>query len=921
MQNNILNLLKTNALFLLFCLIGGGRLAWAQEARPPLPQDTLPRLVNDTLLLPGDAIRLSKDSLDEEVTYGARDSIVLDNDLKKVFLFGGAHVEYTDISLKAAYIELDLENNEVYAEARPDSSGYPAGVPEFTQGEQVFQAQRMRYNFKTGKGIVYDVTTQQNDVVVHGGKTKFVGGDKKDSTSNDVLYSQDALFTTCNAEHPHFGIRSQKQKVVPDKLVIVGPSQLEIMDIPTPLWLPFGFFPINKSTRSTGLLFPKDYEYSNQWGFGLRDVGWFFPLGEHFNLALRSDIYLRGTWGVNASSDYRKRYKYSGNFRLGFDSRKVEDLQTGLFDRTKSVSINWSHRQEPAAHPSARFGGSINIQTNNYQNRVFNDAQNVLNSQLNSNMSFDKSWPGKPYNFSASFNHSQNRLTRAVTINFPDFRFLTQSLYPFKQKNRAGEEKWYETIVLRYSGEARNRFEATDTTLFTNATLDNARFGAKHDVSASTSFKVLKYFNLNPNVTYREVWQWSTIEKDFDPQPKVRVDTVYSPDRTQYQVKYDTLAFGSQFIDTLRGFRAFREFSTALSLNTRLFGTMNFGKNFFLRSIRHELRPSVSLIYSPNYLSPTLGYYDEVQRDYRDPNLLDRYSIFDGGIYGAPPASGQQMALGYSLNNIFQAKVQGRQDTVAKKIKLIDNLVVSGSYNFAADSLRFSPVSISTTARFFKGITTMGFFAVADPYITDANGRRINTTVWADRQRLLRLDNASIRFNSQLTVGKLRALLQGTEEKVVEKVNYNQPASSVPDDEEGEQPGETPKEPEETEADLWSLFENFSISHNIDFSWQTGTDGVARFRVGSNSLNCSGNIPLTKKWAITVGNFGYDFTNQGLSYPSFGIARDLHCWTMDFNWQPQRGTYSFNIRVKPGSLDFIKIPYQRNNADALRGAF
>lgn len=910
LQNNIFNSLKTNVLFVFLCLLGCRNFAYAQSDAAPIIPDSVKRVsqARDTLLLPGDAIRLSKDSLDAEVEYSARDSMVLDNQLKKIFLYGNAKVEYTDISLKAAYIELDWENSLVYAEARPDSTGKAAEMPEFTQGEQVFNAQRMRYNFKTGKGIVYDVTTQQNDVVVHGGKTKFVRADQADTSSNDILYSEDALFTTCTAEHPHFGIRSQKQKVIPNKLVVVGPSRLEIMDVPTPLWLPFGFFPINKSSRTTGLLFPRDYEYSNQWGFGLRDVGWFLPLGEHFNLALRSDVYLRGTWGVNATSDYRKRYKYSGNFRLGYDSRKVEDLKTADFNRTNSISLSWSHRQESGAHPSARFGGSMNIQTNNYQNRVYNDAANVLNSQLTSNMSFDKNWPGKPYSLSASFNHNQNRLTRSVTVNFPDFRFLTQSLYPFKQKNRVGEEKWYETIVLRYTGEARNRFEATDTTLFTSKTLDNARFGARHDVSASTSFKVLKYFNLNPNVSYREVWQWKTIDKNFNPLPVVRTDTVYSADGTQFQVKSDTLNYGSQFIDTLRGFQSFREFSTALSLNTRVFGTLNLGKGF-LRSIRHELRPSISLVYSPDYLNPSLGYYDEVQRDYRNPALVDRYSIFDGGIFGTPPASGEQMALSYSLNNIFQAKVQGKRDTIARKVKLIDNLVIGGNYNFAADSLKFSPVSMSTTARFFKGITTMGVFALFDPYVLDASGRKINRTLWEDRKQLLRLETASMRFNSELTVGKIRALLQGKEEPLVEDLRGQEERRAAQ-----KESGAV------VEEDLWSLLENFGISHNLDFSWQSGSDGVVRFRVASNSLNCRGNIQLTKKWAVTVGNFGYDFVNKGLSYPSFGFARDLHCWTMDFSWQPQRGTYSFNIRVKPGTLDFIKIPYQRNNADA-RSAF
>ena len=886
--------MKVNAFFsvlFLFLFILQARAQRDSSAFANTPGDTL--RINNT-------VRFSPDSLDAPVEYGAVDSIVLDNAGKKVFLYGQAYVKYREIDLTSSFIVFDWAENLVYAEGMPDSTGTMAGFPEFKQGEQELKAKRMRYNFKTGKGIVYEVTTQQNDIVLHGSRTKFVTLETQDTAAaKQILYSEDALITTCTAEHPHFGILSNKQKIIPNKLIIIGPSQLKIMDIPTPIWLPFGFFPISKKA-STGLLFPRDYEYSDQWGFGLRDVGWFFPINDYVNLSLRTDIYLRGTWGVNATSDYRKRYKYSGSLRLGFDSRKTEDLKTSSFFRTNAMSINWSHRQETGAHPSARFGGSINIQTNNYQNRVFNDAANVLNAQLSSNMSFDKSWPGKPYNFSASFNHTQNRLTRTVNVNFPDLRFLTQSLYPFKRKERAGEEKWYETIVLRYTGEARNRFLASDTTLFSRQTLQDAQFGARHDMNASTSFKVFKYFNLNPNVSYRETWQWRSIEKDFDPTPVIRTDTIYNSDRTRFQVRNDTISFGRQSIDTLSGFKTFREFSASLSLNTRIFGTLNLGKGF-LRSIRHEIRPSISMVFSPNYLSPSLGYFREVQRDLRYDDQLDQYSIFEGGIFGVPPSIGEQMAISYSLNNIFQAKVQGKQDTVARRIKLIDNLIISGNYNLAADSLKFSPVTMNTTTRLFKGVTTVGFFAQFDPYLKDNTGRRINVSALEARGQLLRFENASLRFVSDLTVGKLRAIFQGKQEEVVEDVRNR-----------------TNKTPQPGQEDFLSLFENFSISHNIDFTWQADADGKTSLRIGNNSIYCRGNLQLTKNWSVVVGNFGYDFNNRGLSYPSFGFARDLHCWTMDLSWQPQRGTYSFNIRVKPGTLDFIKIPYQRNNVD--RGA-
>ncbi|MCB9081195.1 MAG: LPS-assembly protein LptD [Lewinellaceae bacterium] len=914
--------MKANAAWIILLVLSSLTTVSGQDSsRVARPVDTVAMRVDTlpgnrgadsaALVLPLRQIRFSNDSLDAPVDYTAVDSMILDNVEKKIYLYGDAFIQYQEITLKAAEIILDWENNLVMAEMLPSGEG----KPEFSDGEQDFVAERMRYNFKTRKGIVYDVTTQQNDVVVHGARTKFISGEKRDSLpAQDVLYSEDAIFTTCTAEHPHFGIHSTRQKIVPNKLIIVGPSQLEIMDIPTPLWLPFGFFPISKG-GSTGLLFPRDYEYSPQWGFGLRDIGWYFPLGEHFNLSLRSNIYLRGTWGISATSDYRRRYKYSGNFNLAFDSRRTENLSTGEFSPQRSFQIRWSHRQDPTAHPINRFGGSINIQTNSYQNRVFNDANSVLQTQLNSNMTFDKNWTDRPYSLSLSFNHSQNRLNRSVTINFPDFRFLTQSLYPFKRKVQSGKERWYETIVMRYRGEVRNRFEATDTTLFSSQTLERAKFGVNQEVTANTSFKLLKFFNFNPSVTYREVWQMQSLDKNFDPTPTVRADTIYNADSTLFEIQYDTLQYGTLRTDTLTGFASYRTLMAGISLNTRIFSTLQLRKGF-LRALRHELRPSISLNYSPDYLDP---YYQEVLTDSRFPDRTQRFSPFEQGIYGAPPQSGQQMALAYSLNNIFQAKVFSRRDSTLKNVKLIDNLVVGGSYNLAADSLRWSPIFVSTTARFFKGATTASFGMTLDPYIVDANNRRINTTTLAAKGQLVRMDRASLRFTSNLTVGKIRALFQGKEEEVVEDVR-----------DENALPGQFDNDPnsfpvrrrattvaEAAEQDFLSLFENFSISHNIEFSW-VQSNGQVRFGIGTNSINARGNIALTKNWAISVGNFGYDFENGGLSYPSFGFLRDLHCWEMSFNWQPQRGTYSFNIRVKPGTLDFIKIPYQRNNADGFR---
>lgn len=818
---------------------------------------------------------------------------------QRVHLYGEAQVAYTNIQLKAAHIIFDWETNIVTAEGMPDSLGQPAGLPEFSDDSQSFTADSMRYNFATKKGVVYDVVTTQNDVIVRGAKSKFVTQEPQDTSSEatNIVYSSDAIFTTCTHEEPHFGIRSQKQKVVPNRLVVVGPSNLEIMNVPTPVWLPFGFFPIS-SGRRTGLLFPRDYQYSPQWGFGLEGIGWYFPLGDHFNLSLTGNIYLKGTWGINAISRYNKRYKYNGNFNIGYDVRRSEDAE-GNIARPRSFIFQWSHQQDRSAHPTINFGGSINIQTNNYQQRVFND-QRVTENQLRSNLNFRKNWRDKPINLTASFSHNQNSNTGDITINFPNIQFQTQAINPFKRKKRSGPEKWYEAITFRYNAEARNRFQAQDSTLFTQKTLQDAQFGMQQRANLGTSFKVLKYFNLNPSVNYDEVWYLRSLRRDFDP-TMVEVDSLTDGGKTTL----DTVSYGTVTERQVSGFEAYRQFNASISLNTQIFGTLQFGQGW-LRGLRHVMKPSISFGYTPDYTNPDLGYFREV-RDPRTRDEFDTYSIFDGGIFGSPSTAGEQMGINYSINNIFEAKYFSKKDSTEEKLKLFDNIIVSGNYNFAADSLQWSPVNLSGTTRMFKGMTTVGLRATFDPYLVNENGRRINQLVWDTENRPLRFDRATARFNTNLSVSKIRNLFSGEDKQEI----YN-----AEEEQERQQQGLQRVE----EKDFLSLFENFRISHNFSLEWQGMPDGNDTLFVSTNSINCNGSIQLTENWFVNIGSFGYDFVRKGITYPSVGFQRDLHCWEAGANWQPFRGTYSFYIRVKPGSLDFLNIPYNRTNADG-RGQF
>ncbi len=847
-------------------------------------------------------ITYSKDSLEAPVDYNAADSILFDIQDRKIHLYGDAVVNYTTITLKADYIVMNWDSSIVTAQGLPDSTGRIAGIPEFQDGSQSFTADRMRYNFKSRKGIVYDVTTQQNDIVVLGSRSKFVSSGEDSTSREDVVYSKDAIFTTCTHPEPHFGIRSSKQKVIPNKLVVVGASNLEIMNIPTPLWLPFGFFPIS-SGRQTGLLFPRDYEYSDALGFGLREIGWFFPLGEHFNLALTTDIYLKGSYRLHARSQYRKRYKYSGNFSLDFDRQRIEAFD-GTIAPTNAISFRWSHQQAPTAHPNNQFGGSINIQTGDYQSRVLNSAARVLQNQFRSNLTFSRNWPDSPYSMTASFNHSQNTATNRVTISFPNLQFRTQTLYPFRRKVAAGKTKWYEDINVRYTNEVRNQFDAVDSTLFTQQTLDDARFGVRHDLSGGTSLRMLKWFSVNPNFSYQETWYLNTIDQSI--QTITDLDTILVPNS-------DGTAFSEQIIDNSRdtlfenrinGFDRFYQMSAGVNVNTQLFGTLLFRKGW-LRGLRHVVKPSIGFSFAPDYIEKdwfrTVGSVN-------NPEQENRYSIFDGGIFGSPTASRQQMAITYGFNNIFEAKVFSKKDSTEKKIKLFSNLRVNGSYNLAADTLKWSRINMSGTARFFKGATTLALGATWDPYTLDEEtGRRINVTSLKQDGKLLRFEQARATLSTRMDVAKIRAIFQGKEEEVVEDLRDF-----------GDDRRRRSNQPEET--DFLSLFENFSINHNLAFRWDRTKPGLDTLITSAHSIDIQGSIALTENWDIRIGRIGYDFIRKDITFPSVGFRRDLHCWEMGMDWFPTRRTYRFYIQVKPGSLGFLKIPYQRNNIDG-RNAF
>ena len=866
------------------------------SANPLVAADSLAK---DTIL----PFAIAKDGLTVAVDYEASDSIIVDNPNNLMFLYDKAKLNYEDLELKADSIVIDVKNSVAFAAGKRDTTGRIVGKPNFKQAEQEFKANAMRYNFKTKKGIIYEARSKQGDMYVLGEKSKFVGqGTDSTGATQNIIYSKNAFLTTCNAEQPHFGILSSRQKVIPNEVAIVGASSLVLGGVPIPI-IPFGFFPLSKSKRA-GLIIPRDYEFSQAWGFGIRNIGYYTPISDYQDLTITGDLFFNLTYGIHAVSNYKKRYRFNSRLGLDFASNRNEIPTTGVYARSNAFGIRLSLNQEAGAHPTETWGGSINITTNSYDRTNRNDARSVLNNSLNSNLSFSKRFAGKPYSLSVAMTHTQNVATREMSISLPNFNFNTETLFPFKNSSRGGAERWYDKITLRYSATAQNTFRTTDTTLFTKKTLDDARFGARQDVQTEANFTLFKYFQVTPSINYSEIWNFNTIKKQFDPTLKIKNDTIFNTDSTDFRVKRDT-TFGKVDVLQKNGFRPQRQFRTGVSVQTKIYGMLWQSTKGWLRGIRHVMTPSVSMSYAPDYDSRPFRYFDTVSTNARAPrNNVSRYSYFEQGLYGSPPAGGRQMLLSYSINNNFEAKFRGKRDTADRKVKLLENVSVSGSYNMAADSFKWSDVSLSTNTNLFKGITNVTLMASLSPYAASYNGEKIvqrKELLWNTNKQLVRLKSAQVTFNTGFSVGRIRELFKKKET----------PKDSAQIAAEANKKPLRNNTQSKEKIDIWNIFDNFNVSHYLVFNANKTFLGKDTLLISTNSLSFSGSLKLSEKWMLTVGNIGYDFNSKSITYPDFTFYRDLHCWEMGANWQPERGTYSFFIRVKPSTLGFLDVPYNR----------
>ncbi|MCB0526580.1 MAG: hypothetical protein H6576_17010 [Lewinellaceae bacterium] len=890
--------------FLGLLFLMNGLKAQKPDSTAVVIKDSIPVPVSDSAVVDLYTIRISNESLDAAVNCSAKDSMWFDAVNRQLHLYGSAQVKYTSLEIKAGYILLDYQKNEISAEQLRDSSGQLAGLPEFNDGEQSFTATRLRYNFKSRKGIIYEARTKQEDMYVLGAKAKFIGSESVDTSgkTKNIIYNQDAIITTCDDPHPHFGIHTRKLKVIPNKLVVTGLSNLELGGVPTPIIIPFGFFPMTQ-TRKAGLLIPRDFQGRREEGLGINDIGWYQPISEHADASVLFRAFTSGTFGVSGTLRYNYRYKYNGNVILGFNKRVTENSRAEKVVQN-SFKLQLTHNQDAKAHPSRKLNGSVNIQTNQDQNRNQNDYLSVYENILTSNLTFNKTFPGRPYQFSAALRHSQNTQTRQMDITLPSVNFTMQRIFPFRRKITIGKERWFEKISLTYSSKLDNSFRTVDTLLFTQSTLENARIGIQHTASSDYTFKLFKYINVSPNIRYEENWYPYTIRKELNNDTTLVYDTTYADDGSILEITLNEGKSTYGEVETRRdwNFYAFRKYDVGVSTNTALFFTKQFKKGWF-RGFRHKMTPSANIGFGPDFSKQQDRYFKYYYTDLR-PEERDsiQYGIYDEAIYSRPALTKRNVALNYSLSNVLEFKhYSAKRDSVLKK-RIFDNLTFSGSYSFTADSLKWSTVGTGGLFRLFKNITNLTWNVTFDPYIANENGKRINRLMVHEKNRLVRVTQLGFALNTGFSIRQLRDVIEGKAEQPKGKKGSNIPQNTVVNTD-----------------NLFSLFDNFRVSHRISLTRQlipTGY-GTARdtFTIGTNNLSLSGSIQLNSKWSLDLGNISYDFPSKRLVYPDLGFTRDLHCWYLSLRWQPDRGTYSFYIGVKPGTLEFLKVPYRKDYYD------
>ena len=815
----------------------------------------------------------SKDSLDAPIAYHADDSMVFDVPSKKLLLYGKtANVKYQTSELGAPLIEYNQSTNLIKAILQKDSTGKVIAYPTYIDKDFKSISDTLELNMKTGKGLTKGTYTQQGELFVYGEKIKKV--------DDDVFYALRGRFTTCNLDTPHFAFVSSKIKFINKKMAFSGPVHPEFEGVPLPIVLPFGIYPLSQG-RHSGLIAPS-FTANDQYGLALENLGYYKILSQTWDAVARGTIYSYGGWAASLSPRYFKKYRYQGNFNINVLSTKVGFKGDPDYQVAKSTNIQWSHTADTKARPGVTFSASVNAGSSKYNENLPNNPQANFSNQLNSTIAYGKVWKNKPFSIQVAANHNQNTVQRLININFPDLNFNVNTLYPFRKKEVVGSYKWYENIGIALNTNVRGTSFFYDTLGAGFAQLSkNYKWGASHNVPITLSLPSLGPLQVSPSVSYQERWFQEKLVYRWDDVAE-RLDTI-----------------------STKGFYTSRDMSFALNVSTRVFGSYLFRKGSKVQAIRHEVRPTLSASFKPDFNSQ--NFYN-VQVD-TFGNKVQR-SFYERAIFTG--FSGQRFAgLNFAIDNNIQMKVRNRKDTAegaVKKITLIDGLSLGGSYNFLEDSFKLSTLSLSARSNLFEkvNITANASF---DPYLTNEFGRRVDKLVWTKKVASLgTLTNAGISLSSQFKGGDKTAPTNGglVNNNLNNRQNIN--TGGLPLDEYQQEAMYMQNNP--------GQFADFSIPWSVDFSYSLRYSQSRVLTKGfyvlqkslSQDVNFNNSVNLTPKWKIGLQG-SYNITKKELGVLSMYLSRDLHCWQMSINLAPVGRFRFFTINISPKSplLRDIKV--------------
>ncbi|MEO8253275.1 MAG: putative LPS assembly protein LptD [Flavobacterium sp.] len=828
-----------------------------------------------------DSIKPKKAFLEGKVKYKADQYAKIDQKNKLITLYDNAELYYEDIELKSGKIILDYQKNEVYAGRIKDSTGKYTQYPNFKQGSNVIEPDSIRFNFKTKKALIWNSRTDQGEFNVKAAITK--------KENDSVYFLKGARFTTsANKENPEYYFRTSKVKFIPGKKIITGLTNLVIADVPTPIALPFAFFPMSKETSVSGIILPS-YNDSNTRGFSLQNGGYYFALSDHYDLTVLADYYTNGSYGMRFESAYATRYKFRGNVNIRFENLINSERGYPDYSKQNIYNIQWSHSRDTKANPNSSFSASVNLGSSKYFKQSINQANNgsTLNNTLSSSVSYSKTFNTIPQaRLSLSATHSQNTQTESINMTLPTLQFSLDRMYPFVGKD--GVKKGFiKNINLQYNLNGRNYITTTDSLFFKPQMFKDAKIGFQHSIPLSTNFKVFKYFSATTSVNYEEIWYTKTIQRAYDTEKSAVVDK------------------------TVNGFDAYRTYNFSASLGTTIYGTFNFGEDKKIQAIRHIIRPSVSYGYTPSFEK----YYDTYASD-ASGTMDKQYTRFEGGIFGAPGLSNSN-TLGFSISNTFEAKVTDKDSTKTepKKVMLLNNLNFSTSYNLDADgvtNLAWSPVRVSTGAQFFENKLNANFGTTLDPYAIDNSGRRINKYNINNGGSLFRMTSANVTLNYSLSSKDKEN--KKNKDKDKDKDSQTTRNGGREDDLFGRATDLNDNKKslfdgsEEEGEDKISEFFHSKIPWDMTFAYSfTYGNNNRENKITGNSLMISANTDLTPKWKVGIST-GYDFVQKGVTYTQLRFERDLSSWRMSFNWTPFgiNANYNFFIGIKSGILSDIK---------------